>query len=55
VATAESRSLLNAVLRARSAVGRVTIDVLRLNHPDAVAVREALIAEGLLPEISGSH
>lgn len=45
----------SAVLKAKSAVGRVTTDVLRLNHPDAVAVREALIAEGLLPESSGSH
>jgi len=35
-----------AVLEAFTAVGRTTIDVLRINHPDAVAVREALRAEG---------
>ena len=35
-------------LKSKTAVGRVTIDVLRLNHPDAVAVREALRLEGLL-------
>ena len=36
------------MLMGKTAVGRVTIDVLRLNHPDAVAVREALRLEGLL-------
>ena len=30
-------------------VGRVTIAVLALNHPDVVAARSTLIAEGLLP------
>lgn len=39
-------------LLAKTAVGRVTIEVLRLNHPDAIAVREALLAEGALFEIS---
>lgn len=32
-----------------TAVGRTTIDVLRINHPDAVAVRAALIDEGVFP------
>lgn len=32
-----------------TAVGRVTIDVLRINHPDAIAVRASLIAEGVFP------
>ena len=44
-----------AALTAKTAVGRVTIDVLRLNHPDAVAVREALRAEGLLPGVSANR
>lgn len=30
-------------------VGRTTIDVLRINHPDAVDVRIALIEEGVFP------
>jgi hypothetical protein len=30
-------------------VGRATITVLVINHPDAVAVREALIEEGVFP------
>lgn len=32
-----------------TAVGRTTIDVLRINHPDAVAVRTSLIEEGVFP------
>jgi hypothetical protein len=36
-------------LVARTAVGRTTIVVLAMNHPDAVAVRRSLIAEGLFP------
>ena len=39
-------------LGAKTAVGRVTIAVLRLNHPDAITVREALLAVGSLPEVS---
>jgi hypothetical protein len=31
-----------AVLFPRSSIGRVTIDVLEINHPDAVAVRQEL-------------
>lgn len=32
-----------------TAVGRTTIDVLRVNHIDAVRVRASLIAEGVFP------
>jgi hypothetical protein len=35
-----------AVIVGRSAIGRATVRVLAMNAPDAVAVREALIAEG---------
>lgn len=31
----------------RTAIGRTTIDVLRMNHPQLVAIREFLIAGGL--------
>lgn len=34
------------ILIGRTAVGRTTIIVLAINHPDAVAVRETLIEEG---------
>jgi hypothetical protein len=37
------------VLRGRTALGRVTIIVLAINHPDAIAVRQALIEEGAFP------
>ena len=37
------------ILIGRTAVGRATIIVLAINHPDAVAVREALIEEGAFP------
>ncbi len=33
----------------KTAVGRTTIVVLAMNHPDAVAVRQSLIEEGLSP------
>lgn len=33
----------------RTAVGRLTCAVLQINHPDAVAVRDGLLAEGLFP------
>ena len=33
----------------RTAVGRTTIDVLRINHPDAINVRASLIEEGIFP------
>lgn len=32
-----------------TAIGRTTIDVLRINHPDALAVRASLIEEGVFP------
>ncbi len=41
-----------AVLVGRTPVGRATISVLAINHPDYVGVREELIEEGLFP--SGS-
>lgn len=37
----------HATLVARSEIGRATIKVLRMNHPNAVAVRELLIHEGM--------
>ena len=37
------------ILAGRTAVARTTIAVLAINHPDAVAVREALIEEGAFP------
>jgi hypothetical protein len=36
-------------LRGKTAIGRATIEVLAINHPDFVAVREALILEGTFP------
>jgi len=33
----------------RTPIGRATIDVLVMNHPDALAVRQELIASGRLP------
>jgi 5-methylcytosine-specific restriction endonuclease McrA len=33
----------------RTAAGRATIEVLEINHPDAVRARQALIDEGLPP------
>lgn len=37
------------LLVGRTAVGRATIDVLRINDPDCVEQREALIEAGLFP------
>ena len=36
-------------LRGRTQIGRVTIDVLTINDPSYVELRESLIAEGLFP------
>ncbi len=36
-------------LAGRTAIGRTTIVVLALNHPDVLEVRKALIEEGLFP------
>lgn len=33
----------------RTAIGRTTVMVLAMNHPDAVALRETLITEGKFP------
>ena len=37
------------LLVGRTAIGRATIELLRINHPNAVVVREELIAEGAFP------
>jgi hypothetical protein len=37
----------------RTAVGRVTVAVLAMNHPSAVEVRAALIEEGIFPPPAG--
>lgn len=37
------------VLEGLTAIGRTTIDVLRINHSDAVDVRASLIEEGVFP------
>jgi hypothetical protein len=36
-------------LLGRTAVGRTTVEVLAMNHPDVIEVREELIAEGVFP------
>lgn len=33
----------------RTAVGRATVDVLNINRPDRVALRQILIEDGLFP------
>jgi hypothetical protein len=38
-----------AELLGQTAVGRATIAILAINHPDVVAVRRSLIAEGVFP------
>jgi hypothetical protein len=40
-----------SVLTGRTAIGRTTIQVLRINDPEYVQVRKALIAEGTFPPI----
>jgi hypothetical protein len=37
------------IIVGRTPVGRATVLVLNMNHPDAVAVRAALIEEGVFP------
>ena len=37
------------VILGRTAVGRATIDVLNMNDPEVIELREALIAEGRFP------
>jgi len=40
-----------AVLQGKTAIGRATIAVLSINDPDAIAVREALMEEGVFPGV----
>ena len=37
------------VLVGRTPIGRATIEVLQINHPDAIAARQALMEEAVLP------
>ncbi len=39
----------DALLVGRTAVGRATVMLLAVNHPDYVVLRESLIAEGVFP------
>jgi hypothetical protein len=41
-------------IAARTDVARATLAVLRINHPDALAIREVLMAEGLWGEADAS-
>jgi hypothetical protein len=36
------------VLVGKTALGRTTVEVLAMNHPDRVALREELLQQGLL-------
>ena len=36
-------------LRAKTSIGRATVQVLRINDPDYVQVRASLLAEGAFP------
>jgi 5-methylcytosine-specific restriction endonuclease McrA len=38
-----------AKLRGRTAIGRITIQILSINHPEVIAVRRSLIKEGRFP------
>lgn len=40
---------LGPMLVGRTEIGRTTINVLTINHPDYVALRNSLIAEGIFP------
>jgi hypothetical protein len=42
------------MLVGRTSIGRATAAVLEINHYDAVAVRRALIEEGVFPSIGAS-
>jgi hypothetical protein len=39
----------NAVLIGKTSIGRATIEVLQINHPDAIAARASLIEESVFP------
>ncbi len=41
--------IVERALIGKTPVGRVTVAVLLINHPDAIAAREALIEEGVFP------
>jgi hypothetical protein len=41
----------SAELVGRTAIGRITIQVLAINDPDFLAVREALMEEGVFPAV----
>jgi len=38
-----------AILRGRTPTGRATVEILAVNHPDFVLLRETLIEEGTFP------
>lgn len=38
-----------AILVGRTPVGRATVELLAINHPDYVLLRESLIEEGVFP------
>jgi hypothetical protein len=42
------------IIEGISEVGRTTVDVLRMNHPEDVAVRRELVASGLFPPPDGT-
>ena len=41
-----------SVLEGLTEVGRTTVEVLRMNHPDALAVRRSLMEEGLFDSVT---
>jgi hypothetical protein len=43
------------LLMGKTPIGRATIEVLQINHLDAIATREALIAEGVFPPRSATR
>jgi hypothetical protein len=45
----EHFELAGSALRGRTAIGRVTIHLLAINDADFLAMREALIEEGVFP------
>lgn len=45
----EHFALRSALILGQTDVGRTTIEVLQMNHPDYLALRESLILEGIFP------
>jgi len=45
----EHFSIRNAVIVGLTSIGRTTVALLQMNHPDYLALRESLIEEGLFP------